>query len=132
MKTSWWFAAAIIGAVSILGCTGSGATDPAGAHIVKMTSTLKYDPAEITIKVGETVNWKNSSIMDHTVTADPSLAKRAEHVSLPEGAQPFNSGNISPGKSFSYTFTVTGTYKYFCIPHESMGMIGVVVVKPPD
>jgi hypothetical protein len=30
--------------------------------------------------------------------------------------------------TFSFTFEEPGTYDYFCIPHESMGMIGSVTV----
>jgi hypothetical protein len=30
--------------------------------------------------------------------------------------------------TFSFTFEEPGTYDYFCIPHESLGMIGSVTV----
>jgi hypothetical protein len=33
------------------------------------------------------------------------------------------------GGTFSYTFEESGRYDYFCIPHESMGMIGSVTVS---
>jgi plastocyanin len=64
------------------------------------------------------------------VTADPSKAATAKNVLLPEGAQPFDSGNIDAGGTYSYTFTVPGTYRYVCLPHELAGMIGIVVVEP--
>jgi hypothetical protein len=32
------------------------------------------------------------------------------------------------GESFSYTFDEPGTYEYFCIPHEDLGMVGTVTV----
>jgi plastocyanin len=114
----------------VVGCAGGPSGGPAGASVIKMTSALKYDPAEIVITAGETVHWKNVSIMTHTVTADPAIAKRPGDVSLPPGAEPFNSGRIGPGGSFDHTFSVPGTYKYFCIPHEAMGMVGTVVVNP--
>jgi plastocyanin len=47
---------------------------------------------------------------------------------MPAGAKPFNSGNIEPGKQYPHTSTVPGTYKYFCIPHGALGMVGTIVV----
>lgn len=100
------------------------------AAVIKMTDRLTFEPARVTIKVGETVRWKSASLLVHTVTADPALAANPEDVALPVGAKPFNSGNIKPGGQFQHTFKVPGTYRYFCIPHEGAGMIGVVVVQP--
>lgn len=120
-------------AMGVLGLIGWAIADtdpPKKAPVVDMTTDMKYEPAEITITAGDAVRWKNVSIMPHTVTADPALARKAGHASLPAGAEPFNSGMIGPGKSFEHTFTVAGTYKYFCIPHETMGMVGKVIVKP--
>jgi plastocyanin len=97
--------------------------------VVGMTNTLRYMPSEITIRLGQTVVWKNTSDMPHTVTADPALAKDANSVRLPEGAKPFNSGNMPPGAAYRHTFQVPGTYRYFCIPHEAAGMIGTVHVQ---
>jgi len=100
------------------------------AAVVKMTGWMKFDPAKVTVNVGDTVEWKNTSIVVHTVTCDTKKAADPKHVALPEGAEPFDSGNVSAGKTFTHTFTVAGTYKYFCIPHEKMGMVGEVEVKP--
>ncbi|MFC7080300.1 plastocyanin/azurin family copper-binding protein [Halorussus caseinilyticus] len=33
--------------------------------------------------------------------------------------------------TFSYTFEVSGTYDYFCIPHKALGMVGRVVCGEP-
>ena len=124
----WMGVAAVLAVAALLG--GCGADPAAGTHLVMMTERLAYEPATLTINAGETVEWKNDSLLIHTVTADPKLAKAADSVSLPPGAKPFNSGDILPGGSFHYTFTKPGTYRYFCIPHEMMGMIGTVVVNP--
>lgn len=96
---------------------------------VRMTNSLKYVPEEVTIQAGQTVVWTNTSSMFHTVTNDPALAQDRSHAQLPEGAQPFNSGNIAPGDVFQHTFEVPGTYVYFCIPHEAMGMVGKIMVQ---
>ena len=54
---------------------------------VGMTNELRYVPEEVTIMVGQTVVWTNTSTLVHTVTADPLLAQRRRDVVLPEGAR---------------------------------------------
>jgi plastocyanin len=88
-----------------------------------------YEPVKVTIKVGDTVKWVNTGKTLHSVTLNPEDAQNAANVSEPKGAKTFDSGFMEPGKSFSYTFTVPGTYKYICVPHEKAGMVGEVVVK---
>ncbi len=97
---------------------------------IKMTNDMTFQPDALTILVGTTVRWENPSKDEHTVTADPKRATDAKDVSLPAGATPFDSGKIAPGGVYSHTFTVPGTYKYVCIPHEEMGMLGRIEVKP--
>lgn len=96
---------------------------------VRMTSQGRFEPAQITIRAGETVQWRNDSSHPHTVTADPGRAANPAHVVLPESAEPFDSGEIAPGATFSHTFDVPGTYIYVCVPHEEDGMMGIVVVR---
>ena len=119
---------------ALLAACVSEAPEPTGPVTgdvtIDMTSELTYAPAAAQARVGQTVVWVNGSAMAHTVTADPALAGNAASVSLPAGAAPFASPLIPGSGSFSYTFTVPGTYRYFCQPHESAGMIGTVVVVP--
>jgi plastocyanin len=96
---------------------------------VGMTNELRYVPEEVTVMVGQTVVWTNTSTLVHTVTADPALARERREVHLPEGAQPFDSGQIAPGATFRHTFDVPGLYVYFCIPHELEDMIGRINVR---
>lgn len=103
--------------------------DTAPAAAVEMTNALTFEPAEITIRAGESVRWTNPSDVPHTVTADASKAADPAHVVLPDGAEPFDSGMIDPGGAFTHTFEVPGRYRYFCIPHEAAGMIGEIVVE---
>lgn len=104
------------------------ADDPAA--VVKMVG-IEFQPDTVTITTGETVEWVNESKLTHTVTADPTKAAKAANVTLPDGAEPFDSGDVAPGETYRRTFTVPGTYGYFCVPHEAAGMTGTVVVKPP-
>jgi plastocyanin len=96
---------------------------------VKMTDANVYDPATITIAKGGTVTWQNASQTVHSATFDPSKAAKAGDCSLPQGVQPFDSGLLQPGQTFSHTFDTAGTYKYFCVPHETLGMLGTVIVQ---
>ena len=118
-------------AVSACGITGPAHTEPPPPRIdaiVEMAMT-SFTPAAIRIRAGQTVQWRNTSLVDHTVTADKRLAANPANVILPQGAQSFHSGEIDAGQVWSYTFTVPGTYRYVCLPHEKKGMIGTVIVE---
>jgi plastocyanin len=96
---------------------------------IQLTDGLRFDPAEQTVPVGSTVIWTNTSSIQHTVTDDASKAEDKTHAGLPQGAEAWDSGMLDPGKTFQHVFTVPGTYHYFCIPHESAGMLGTIVVQ---
>lgn len=69
-----------------------------------------FEPAQLTIKVGTTVTWKNRDDIPHTVVS----------------AGKFRSKTLDTDDSFSFTFTSAGEYKYFCSLHPHMtGMITV-------
>ena len=78
---------------------------------------------------GDTVKWTNPHNISHTVTFDPSKAATAANAALPAGVEPFDSGAVEEEGTFSHTFTVKGTYKYVCVYHEAMGMVGTVIVS---
>lgn len=108
----------------------AGSPSPATTSTVQMTDALKFEPASLTVPRGTTVTWRNTSTIAHTVTDDPSKAATKADSELPAGAQPWDSGNLNPGQTFTHTFDVPGTYKYFCQPHESAGMLGTIIVSP--
>ena len=74
---------------------------------------LAYSPSSTTVKVGTTVKWTNNDNVTHTITSNDGST--------------FNSGNVNPGGSFSYTTTVTGTFNYHCLIH-GLAMSGVLIV----
>jgi plastocyanin len=124
-----------VGAAMVLAMVGAigAAAIPAAYAGPTVTVTMTDEPArfvpqDLHIKAGTTVVWKNTGATLHSVTADPSKAQVASHVSLPKGAKEFDSGFMPPGATYSQTFTVPGEYKYICIPHEGTGMIGEVDV----
>jgi plastocyanin len=93
-----------------------------------MTNELRFDPPTLMVPRGTTVTWVNTGGIQHTVTDDPSKAQNKADAELPAGALPWDSGNLDPGKTSEHTLDVVGTYKYFCIPHETAGMLGTIVV----
>lgn len=99
------------------------------AQTIGMTDELAFAPDKVTIRVGETIRWKNTSAEVHTVTADAKKVISAQHVQLPKGAEPFDSGDMKPGAVFDHTFTVPGHYRYVCLPHEAAGMLGEIEVR---
>lgn len=97
---------------------------------VKMAKEMTFEPALLTIKVGDSVTWTNDNDMVHTATADPSKVRDATLIEIPAGAQPWDSGYVGRGQSWKYTFTTPGTYRYVCVPHVIVGMTGQITVEP--
>ena len=130
-------AAGLTGTATLAGCLDSRAA-PDDDSDVGM-STVAFKPAEVTVAVGESVVWRNTSKQGHTVTADEG--------GLPDGADYFASGDfasesaardawvdgfggrIEHNEIYRHTFEVAGEYPYFCIPHERAEMVGTVVVE---
>jgi len=116
-----------------LGACGLGGPaygpDSDAAAVVNMTNGLAFQPDAVRIKAGETVEWRNRSLFTHTVTDDPLRARDPGDAELPDGAQSF-SAQVGPGEVYRHIFTVPGTYRYFCMPHEGRDMHGQVIVEP--
>jgi len=104
-------------------------TDQEPAVTVGMTNTMKFDADTVRINVGDMVEWKNSSLLAHSVTGDPAESSVEGSAVLPDGAKPFDSGMMDPEETFTHTFEVPCTYQYFCIPHEGAEMFGWVIVE---
>lgn len=120
-------AAAIAAALALLPDPARAAGNPI---VIKMADAQPfYTPAKVAIKVGDTVQWVNDGQTVHSVSTNAANAQNRKDTSMPKGAVAFDSGFIPPGGDYSYTFTVPGTYRYFCLPHEKAGMVGVIVVK---
>jgi plastocyanin len=96
---------------------------------MKQSPKMRFIPETVNIKAGDTVKWTNPYNISHTVTFDPSKAADKANAALPAGVEPFDSGPVEEEGTFSHTFTVKGTYKYVCVYHEGMGMVGTVIVS---
>ena len=68
---------------------------------------VKFQPAVLTVKVGDTVEWRNDDIVPHTATSTATPKK-------------FDSGILPVGSSWKYVVTKRGTYFYDCTLHPNM------------
>jgi plastocyanin len=122
-------------AAVLVGLLASACADAGAGSSVDMTNAQRFDPEAIEVEAGTELTFTNGSDEGHTVTAYDD--------SIPRGADYFSSGRsedegsareslaeelIEPGGTFQLTLTESGTYRYFCIPHEDAGMKGTVVV----
>jgi plastocyanin len=82
---------------------GAATTAAAGGATITISGSA-FSPAELTVKVGETVTIENSDGLNHTFTAD-------------DGA--FNEG-LDPSGSATYTPDAAGSFPYHCNIHASM------------
>ncbi len=126
------------GSASGNGDDGNGEEDEAdsGSSVTQVDvgpeKRLRYDPEDVEINVGDTVEWVAQS-EGHNVTSHPDAAPRCEN---PEGAEPFTSYEddnhfaiMDVGETFEHEFTVPGEYVYVCTPHSGQGMVGSVTVS---
>ena len=83
------------------------AAAPASApsvHVINMKD-MKFEPSSATIKVGDTVEWKNPDIVTHNAAAADNS---------------FNTQKIAPGASGKWTATKKGSFPYTCTLHPNM------------
>ena len=116
-------------------------------------TNLRFFPASITIKVGQTVRFvkTHDPTEPHTVTFGPESPDPLIQL-LPSGGNAYdgtgttNSGLLSTRRQFAYfqlagtpltqvttfdvKFTKSGTYPYICELHDEIGMVGQVIVNP--
>jgi plastocyanin len=105
----------------------------AETYTVKLGSDkglLAFEPAKLTIKAGDTIEWKNNKVPPHNVVFDAAknpaksadLAKALTHKQL----------LMSPGQTQTTTFPAdapAGEYTFYCEPHRGAGMVGKIIVE---
>ncbi len=109
------------------------------AHDVSMVlegSTYKFDPAELTIKSGDVVNFHNKTGGPHNVSfwADSIPAGAADKLKagMPDQMAPLEGPLLTePEAVYKVTFAgaPTGDYKFYCLPHLALGMHGKITVQ---
>jgi plastocyanin len=83
--------------------------------------------------VGGTVRWEWASSIHSVVSGTVGV----NGVGMPDGlfCSPNNTNCLNPplsnaGDVYEHTFNQAGTFPYFCSPHASSGMVGMVIVQP--
>jgi len=96
-------------ALTLLGADQSAGSSPVVVHI----ASFAFDPADLTVHVGDTVTFINDDNVAHTATASDKS---------------FDSGNLDQNAKWSHTFNTAGTFPYACAYHSMMK--GTITVKP--
>jgi len=105
---------------------------------VGMADTMRFDPAQLTIKQGETVRFvirNHGKVMHELVLGTATaLAEHAEVMKRHPGMEheePYMA-HVSPGKTgeIVWLFTQPGEFKYGCLVpgHFEAGMVGTIRV----
>lgn len=76
-------------------------------------ANFAFTPANLQVSAGTTVTWTNQDTAPHTVTFRTSVLK--------------SSGILRQSESFTATFTMPGTYAYYCAVHPHMTAQVVVI-----
>ena len=75
-----------------------------------------YEPSNLTFKAGEKITFKITSETEfHTFTIDE--------------LDIYETADAGESYEFTITFETAGTYRLYCVPHETLGMIGEVTIQ---
>lgn len=123
------------------GCSSSGSGELLGepgdeadvAQVIEidMTDALRFDPSEIEVAAGETVEFKltNTAPSPHEFVLGPAH----EHSDDMQHAEENATGAIEPGESTSviWSFPEGGEVQFACYidGHDEAGMTGTVTVE---
>ena len=81
-------------------------TQPSSGNVVNVAiKGFKFVPADVTVKVGDTVVLTNEDTAPHTVESSDAVLKSDE---------------LSKGDTFQHTFKKAGKHDYICGIHPSM------------
>ena len=100
-----------------------GGGGPTQEVIVGPGGNLVYEPADLTIAPGTTVNFVWESDNHNIVVENQPEGANWEGTEGGEG-QTYNTGH-----EYSFTFETEGTYDYYCAPHLSAGMEASITVS---
>ena len=83
-----------------------------------------FEPSTLTIQPGDTVKFVNAQDEMHDMMV----------ISQPKGVDEMIMSPMheKTGDTYSYTFSVPGTYQFHCHPHEKLGMKGTIIVGKPS
>src|SRR5689334_19550018 len=80
--------------------TPSGGGSESGGSVEVVMKDTQFDPKDVTVKVGQKIEWENYDSFDHNVKADSGAT--------------FKSDNFGKGGKFEFTPTAAGKIAYEC------------------
>lgn len=99
--------------------------DATGRGTAITIKLIAFTPADLQIPAGGTVSWRQEDVATHTVTSGRVEQSGGTATARPDGR--FDSGNISKGQTFEFSFPEPGQYPFFCAVHPAT-MTGLVTV----
>lgn len=132
------------GLAALAGCSGGGDPTPEDKFGGWMDGVENYDGSvvdvtdmdEIRVKVGTEGNGGYYAFSPPAIRVSTGTTvvwewtgKGGGHNVVEEGGDYESKLTAEEGFTFSYTFESPGTSKYYCRPHEPMGMKGIIVVE---
>jgi plastocyanin len=112
------------------GSTPTESTVPAETGAEVTLQTFRFEPGDIEVAPGTTVEWTNEDDILHTVTSGQGQEQGVPGVSKDKDAKPdglFDQQMDGVGATFTFTFDDAGKYSYYCAIHP--GMTGTVTVR---
>jgi plastocyanin len=114
----------------------SGVPDDAD-HVVSMQA-VAFEPAELTVSVGDKVAWEWAAGEAHNVVAyadgipdDATYWASGGFESEAAARTGWENGEgaVQSGQAYVHTFETAGEHAYVCVPHEAAGMEGTIIVE---
>lgn len=109
-----------------------GPADGPHTVVVKMVdksaTQFVFEPAEITVRPGDTVRWIQTGAVPHNV----EFKKVPKGTDL--GEQRMGPFLLGAGETYEVVIDerfAPGLHRYVCTPHEAMGMVGSLTVSKP-
>ncbi len=125
-----------ITAGGIARAASGAAANTVTVQMIGSSSGYKFDPASLTIKTGDQVKFVNVSGGPHNVSFDPqgipSGAAAVLQKNMPNQQAPLIGPLlINPNDTYTVSFAgaPTGTYHFYCLPHQALNMTGVITVQ---
>jgi len=114
--------------------TGAGATVRIQMH--QVGSRYMFEPSNVTIKVGDVLEFVNVNGFPHNVQFEPSKipagAADVLNRAMPNRMGPLASPMFTTANQtyrISFAGAPVGTYDFFCLPHKALGMTGRITVQ---
>ncbi|MES3035975.1 MAG: plastocyanin/azurin family copper-binding protein [Gemmatimonadota bacterium] len=155
-RRRWWHATWCV-AVALSGCDISADAAPARApvlraagptarpvrgavHVVRMlldNEGFRFEPAYVTVAEGDGVEFRMISGVPHNVAFDEAFIPRGSRAQLVSNLAAIGARDLAAPvvTTIDSTYVVstaglpTGDYLFYCAPHRSLNMHGVITVR---